>query len=73
MAVSNVIKDVDAELTNCSVCFNSYDEADYLPKFLCCHHTLCLLCVKVGHKLLIQDCLISCHVFFFTNLITILL
>lgn len=35
------------DLLTCSVCWNIYDEEVHKPKFLSCHHTLCLECIKV--------------------------
>ncbi len=47
MAAANVNDDED-DLLTCSVCFYEFDEDTHKPKFLACHHTLCLQCVKVA-------------------------
>ena len=37
----------DDDTTNCSVCFEAYDEAeDHVPRLLPCTHTVCEACVK---------------------------
>ncbi len=35
------------DLWTCSVCLENFDNEVHKPKFLSCHHTLCLNCVKV--------------------------
>lgn len=30
----------------CSICLEIYDEDNHKPKFLSCHHTLCILCIE---------------------------
>ena len=47
MATAAVIDEAEYLLT-CSVCFNSFDNDDHKPKYLSCHHTLCLACLKVN-------------------------
>lgn len=44
--------DINDDLLTCSVCFNEFDDESHNPKFLACHHTLCLQCVKVTLLLL---------------------
>ena len=39
--------DSDDDLIICHVCLNFYNEGDRLPKFLDCHHSFCLSCIKV--------------------------
>ncbi len=36
------------DLLTCSVCLENFDNEVRKPKFLSCHHTLCLECVKVA-------------------------
>ena len=36
------------DLTTCCVCFEVFNERDRQPKFLTCHHTYCLSCIKVS-------------------------
>lgn len=45
--MATAVVDDAEDLLTCSVCFNSFDNDDHKPKFLSCHHTLCLACVKV--------------------------
>ena len=42
------------DLLTCSVCFNEFDDNSHKPKFLSCHHTLCLECIKVLIKLVLK-------------------
>lgn len=35
------------DLTCCSICLDPYDVDIRKPKFLKCHHTFCLECIKV--------------------------
>ncbi len=46
MATAAVIDNFE-ELTTCTVCFDIFDDGEHEPKFLSCHHTFCLKCVKV--------------------------
>ena len=45
------------DLTTCCVCFEVYNEGDRKPKFISCHHTYCLGCIKVSNKGLSYLCL----------------
>ena len=35
------------DLTSCSICFYPYSEEAHKPKYLSCHHTFCLECIRV--------------------------
>ena len=35
------------DLTTCCVCMEVYNEGDRKPKFISCHHTYCITCIKV--------------------------
>ena len=35
------------DLSHCFICMEEYDSGERKPKFLTCHHTQCLKCVKV--------------------------
>jgi len=37
------------DLTSCSICFYPYGEEAHKPKYLSCHHTFCLDCIRVLH------------------------
>jgi len=63
MATAAVIDEAE-DLLTCSVCFNSFDNDDHKPKYLSCHHTLCLACLKVN-LLSHNDSLIFVLQFFF--------
>ncbi|XP_067125753.1 tripartite motif-containing protein 2-like [Centruroides vittatus] len=39
-----------ADLFCCTICFNQFDEAEYLPKLLSCHHTFCRKCLSILHE-----------------------
>jgi len=35
------------DFTTCCICFETYNHLENRPKFLSCHHTCCLGCIKV--------------------------
>ena len=35
------------EMLNCSICLEMFNDGARTPKFLVCHHSLCLMCLKV--------------------------
>ena len=37
----------ERNLFECSVCYSRYDHVDRKPKYLSCHHTVCLHCITV--------------------------
>lgn len=43
----NTIEDESDDLSHRCVCFEEFDNGERKPKFLSCHHTLCLTCAKV--------------------------
>ena len=46
----------DEDLRTCSICFNEYNEDAHKPKYLDCHHTFCIQCIKVkGNAFLAID------------------
>lgn len=38
------------DLFCCSICFNQFDEFEYLPKLLSCHHTFCRKCLSILYE-----------------------
>lgn len=37
----------DDDMLTCTVCLTLFDEGIHKPKFLTCHHTFCVECLKV--------------------------
>ena len=35
------------DLSTCSICFHEYDQDAHKPKYLNCHHTFCMGCIRV--------------------------
>ena len=53
--------DDEDEMTNCSVCFEAYEEAgEHVPRILPCHHTICERCVTDLLKFLRGKTFIVC-------------
>lgn len=42
------LEEQSEDLSTCCVCLELYHEENRKPKFLSCHHTLCLNCIKVS-------------------------
>ena len=48
MALSkNSVEEEMKDLSTCCVCMEPYNDLERKPKFLRCHHTYCLQCIKV--------------------------
>ena len=48
MASNSKVKDERLQdMTVCSICHESFNEVDRIPKFLPCHHTFCSNCLTV--------------------------
>ena len=47
-AHQNYYSDDEETDLSCGICFEPYDAANRLPKFLACHHTYCLQCLQVS-------------------------
>lgn len=41
------MEDVDEDLISCHVCLLRFDEELHKPKYLDCHHSFCMMCIKV--------------------------
>ena len=39
------------EYTTCVVCLSEFDEVLHIPKFLQCHHIICVSCAEVNFDL----------------------
>lgn len=50
MSVNRVEEQIE-DLSTCCVCLEFYNDGERKPKFLSCHHCLCLKCILVsGHE-----------------------
>lgn len=48
----SIIEEESHDLTHCCVCLEEFDTGEFKPKFLSCHHTLYLICVKVNTEVI---------------------
>ena len=44
------VEEESEDQATCCICLEFYDEGERKPKFLSCHHTYCLKCIKVRIK-----------------------
>ena len=48
------------EMLTCGICLELFNNGGRMPKFLNCHHSLCLMCLKVSFMWLKYfSCLLS--------------
>ena len=51
------------DMTSCGICLDPYDIELHKPKYLSCHHTFCLECIKVKvYPIFNQIILLTCNV-----------
>ena len=43
----SAVEEESHDLCHCSVCFEQFDAGEHKPKFLGCHHTMSMKCIKV--------------------------
>ena len=48
-SIKSALEEESDDLTHCCICMEQFDNGLHKPKFLICHHTLCLQCIKVFH------------------------
>lgn len=63
---SNYVEEQSEDLSTCCVCLEFYDVENRKPKFLTCHHTLCLNCIITmlasRNRLVCPKCKMICTV-----------
>ena len=46
-SIDDDVEEESQDLSHCCICLDEFDSGKRKPKFLSCHHTLCLKCIKV--------------------------
>ena len=44
--IKNAVEEESHDLMHCCICMEEYDSGLHKPKFISCHHTFCLQCLK---------------------------